>query len=124
MPNLERIRRIKEFIKFFEVIPEDDWCVAHICWVKNGKETRCALGHLHLRHGGGKGLYTTIKELAELLRPELNCIMNRPADYISWLNDGIGFERYGDHPKIRILTVLKLCLEKESRSQSCDTAAV
>jgi len=133
MPDPKRIHDIKEFIQFFEAIPDEDWCVGHTHCVIDGKHKYCAYGHLQRQHQESSywlDIFPVITRLVNILRPEvqwhMDRLVNHSNNYITRLNDGMDSldKRYGNHPKTRMLTALKLCLERESRSQTSATAEV
>lgn len=81
------------FIKKFEAIPEDNWCVGD--YKKYAKEQYCAYGHCGMHKGENKET-TALGKIFEF-----GCQMN-----IIEINDG-GDNRYKQHhPKQRILAAL------------------
>ena|ERR1051326_506389 len=100
------IHDTKDFIQFFEEIPEKEWCTGQVTkFVDNGKPQHCAYGHLYFR-------YPSKSNLNELRRLEYIFKKFSKSTYSSTaeINDK-GFE-LGNHPKERILNALKLLLKE------------
>ena len=83
------------FIAKFEAIPEDKWCTH--TYGKDGHH--CALGHC------GDSIYVTTSEA-----DSLDKLLQYKTAFINdgELLDSIDYSNYGDTPKQRILTALRL----------------
>jgi len=118
MNNPSVIHQIKGFIEFFEAIPREDWNVGSTNQrdTVTGKITHCAVGHLTAHHRRNDA-EILISLLRDVMNKEGACPdVNMPLTYITGLNDGrwSTMNKYGSHPKDRMVNALKQCLELAS----------
>lgn len=83
---------VNYFIKKFEAIPEDEWCVGHFINPDNQKQ-RCVIGHC-----GGSEKCTTIEEMS------LSKLLGRGETFD--INDDNNPNYHQPTPKQRILAAL------------------
>jgi len=96
---------IKEYIEFFNAIPEDKWYGGGLAFDPNNGNKRCALAHL---------VWARIDDT----KPLSKAVVDHCGQCIPFVNDGIGgTEIYGDTPKKRILEVLNQILLKQEAEQ-------
>jgi len=113
------VHTLKGFIEFFEAIPKEDWAIGHTTEVtRNGHITHCALGHMHAAEKSSGEIVSLSRLLRDVIQWDIGslpCLTK----YITSLNDGSrkDTDKYGDHPKDRVVNVLKKRLEKETHEQ-------
>lgn len=101
---------IDHFIKKFEAIPEENWCVGHIYRNVNGNEQKCALGHcLTLENGHVVGYPEESLNLSRIVRKYKSDIVD--------INNGRDSRYTQDSPKKRVLAFFnEIKYEKEINS--------
>lgn len=97
MSNPQKIHKLKNYISFFEVIPEERWCTGSLHY--GGRS--CALGHLANSSDGER-----------LSANDLMLIANNLIHYVNDNKNG-RYGHYGSTPKQRVLTYLKTILNNE-----------
>ena len=102
LPELKKNPTRKNFIAYFEAIPDEEWCTRSLD-APCGK--KCALGHLGIKnYTNGVNEPIHVKALAEILKKfapnekDSECVVYRVNDECRSL---------GKTPKERILTALK-----------------
>jgi hypothetical protein len=98
---MKKLKTVKDFIKFFDAIPEDKWITGTFA---NGDKC-CAIGHLGMRKWGDQPeAVTTLAKLVGQDReyPEVIASVNNNG---SWDED---YSELGKTPKERVLNYLCL----------------
>lgn len=103
MEKQKVLKTVKDFIKFFEGIPEDRW-LKYQLYDLNKPDCHCANGHLGVTNRYYKDQYT--KNSMNLTRLTENESMNY-AERIALINNGSsGYQHLGNNPKERVLNYL------------------
>lgn len=91
---MQTLKTVDDFIRFYEAIPDDKWCVgAFNKRYDDGVLRHCAIGHLV----AGSGNADTLRRLWDFSK-------SGPVEYV---NDGKGmYLHFGKTPKARILNAL------------------
>lgn len=101
---IRNLKSIKDFISFFEAIPDSKWCTGSY---QNGNGQCCALGHL------GRGDYSDPKKTAESTAAtgRLAVLLSEGAGIVS-VNDANDYQskflELGATPKERVINYLVL----------------
>lgn len=125
--SMENINDINDLIKFYEQIPENKWCCYNFkaYMDKELKEencVRCAIGHLGVDKSSDletKGIRKKLKQIGI----ETNHL---EMPVLAFINDGNGYyknritliEKYGNHPKERVLNYLRELNESRKTAHS------
>jgi hypothetical protein len=115
------IKAIEWFLDFFGKIKPDRWTRGAQTGRLNGKITHCAMGHLYANNRGKNGPVYNVLLLGEIIKPiaeEFYELSSTSAgNCIATVNDKASERLTGedDHPKSRIMTVLKLALKRAKR---------
>jgi len=94
------------FIKKFEAIPEDKWCVGELT-APNDKDCYCALGHCGVLETSSLNPEARgLKNLLWNLREKIDFIPSPEAGIVYQINDNE--KQFGSTPRERILNALNM----------------
>jgi hypothetical protein len=123
-------RSVEWFLDFFGAIDSRDWTIGEQSgWSASGQRVHCALGHINANRLTAGNEIATVNALAKIMKPiaaefysEIGVANYDNSGVIICVNDTENERLTGknNHPKSRIMAILKLALKRAKREPVID----